>query len=126
MTLVKERESIKMEDVPATVALLDEDVKKEVKEVKDPYAPPDGGWGWVVMICAFICCLVLDGICYVFGVFLEPLIEDFQVDNATMSAVGSVLSGVIQLVGPFVALLVSIIIYTNIIMMIIMIMIMIL
>ena len=50
MTLVKERESIKMEDVPATVALLDEDVKKEVKEVKevkDPYAPPDGaGAGW--------------------------------------------------------------------------------
>ena len=59
------------------------------------------------MVCAFICCLVLDGICYVFGVFLEPLIEDFKVDNATMSAVGSVLSGVIQLVGPFVALLVN-------------------
>ena len=104
MTIVKEKEKIKMEDVPQTVALLDEDVKKDTK---DPYAPPDGGWGWVVMVCAFICCLVLDGICYVFGVFLEPLIEDFQVDNATMSAVGSVLSGVIQLVGPFVALLVN-------------------
>ena len=106
MTIVKEKEKIKMEDVPATTALLDQDdVKKDA--VKDPYAPPDGGWGWVVMVCAFICCLVLDGICYVFGVFLEPLIEDFQVDNATMSAVGSVLSGVIQLVGPFVALLVN-------------------
>jgi len=104
MTIVKEKEKIKMEDVPQTVALLDEDVKKDVK---DPYAPPDGGWGWVVMVCAFICCLVLDGICYVFGVFLEPLMEDFKVDNATMSAVGSVLSGVIQLVGPFVALLVN-------------------
>merc|ERR1711936_516899 len=84
------------------MALLDEDLSKSGK---DPYAPPDGGWGWVVMIAAFICCLVLDGIAYVFGVFLEPLMEDFQVDNATMSAVGSVLSGVIQLVGPFVALL---------------------
>merc|ERR1711936_1464054 len=87
------------------MALLDEDLSKSGK---DPYAPPDGGWGWVVMIAAFLCCLVLDGICYIFGVFLQPMMEDFQVDNATMSAVGSVLSGVIQLVGPFVALLVNV------------------
>merc|ERR1719225_51089 len=60
------------------------------------------------MIAAFLCCLVLDGICYIFGVFLEPMMEDFNVDNATMSAVGSVLSGVIQLVGPFAALLTNI------------------
>ena len=62
----------------------------------------------MVMICAFTCCLVLDGICYVFGVFMETMKQDFNVDNATMSAVGSVLSGVIQLVGPFAALLTNI------------------
>ena len=105
MTIIKEKEKEKFEGEAANMALLDEDLSKSGK---DPYAPPDGGWGWVVMIAAFICCLVLDGIAYVFGVFLEPLMEDFQVDNATMSAVGSVLSGVIQLVGPFVALLVNV------------------
>lgn len=103
MTLIKEKESLELEASNKT--LLDEDIKKPSK---DPYAAPDGGWGWIVMISAFICCLVLDGIAYVFGVFLEPLMEDFQVDNATISAVGSVLSGVIQLVGPFVALLVNV------------------
>jgi len=83
--------------------LLNEEEKKP-----DPYAPPDGGWGWVVMIASFLCCLVLDGIAYVFGVFLEPLKNYYDVDNATMSGVGSVLSGTIQLVAPFVALLVNV------------------
>merc|ERR1711976_729399 len=51
---------------------------------------------------------VLDGTCYVFGVFMKNMQDDLQVDNATMSTVGSVLSGTIQLVGPFVALLVNV------------------
>ena len=106
MTAMTEKESDKdkklLEVEGPTVTLLDEELKK------DPYAAPDGGWGWVVMISAFFCCLTLDGICYVFGVFLDPLKEDFDGDNATISAVGSVLGGVIQLVGPFVALLVNI------------------
>lgn len=73
----------------------------------DPYAAPDGGWGWLVMVASFICCLVLDGIAYVFGVFLKPMIAHYGVGKAEMSAVGSVLSGTIQLVGPFVALMVN-------------------
>ena len=104
MTLIKDKEKEKFEG-EVSKSLLEEELGPGKK---DPYAPPDGGWGWIVMLAAFTCCLVLDGIAYVFGVFLEPLKEDFQVDNATMSAVGSVLSGVIQLVGPFVALLVNV------------------
>ncbi|XP_023341712.1 monocarboxylate transporter 12 isoform X2 [Eurytemora carolleeae] len=73
----------------------------------DPYAPPDGGWGWVVMIASFICNLVLDGIAYTFGIFLIPLMEHFGVQKGPMSLVGSVLAGTIQLVGPFVAVLVN-------------------
>jgi len=74
---------------------------------KDPYAPPDGGWGWVVMIASFLCNLVLDGIAYTFGIFLQPLMLHFDVEKGPMSMVGSVLAGTIQLVGPFVALLVN-------------------
>jgi len=76
-------------------------------EKDDPYAPPDGGWGWVVMIASFLCNLVLDGIAYTFGIFLTPLMEDFGVQKGPMSMVGSVLAGTIQLVGPFVAILVN-------------------
>ena len=79
---------------------------KEVDE-KDPYAPPDGGWGWVVMIASFTCNLVLDGIGYVFGVFLQPMMIAFGVSEGPMATVGSILAGTIQLVGPFVAILVE-------------------
>merc|ERR1719334_879240 len=51
------------------------------------------------MIACFTCCLVLDGIAYVFGVFLDPMVKHYGVDNAQMATVGSVLSGTIQLVG---------------------------
>ena len=112
MTLIKEKGKEKIEEGEESSKVLLEEEFSKLEVDEDPYAPPDGGWGWVVMIAAFLCCLVLDGICYIFGVFLQPMMEDFNVDNATMSAVGSVLSGVIQLVGPFVALLVSIIVYT--------------
>ena len=108
MTLIKEKEKEKIAEGEESSKILLEEEFSKLEAEEDPYAPPDGGWGWVVMIAAFLCCLVLDGICYIFGVFLEPMMEDFKVDNATMSAVGSVLSGVIQLVGPFVALLVNV------------------
>ena len=108
MTLIKEKEKEKIAEGEESSKILLEEEFSKLEAEEDPYAPPDGGWGWVVMIAAFLCCLALDGICYIFGVFLEPMMEDFKVDNATMSAVGSVLSGVIQLVGPFVALLVNV------------------
>ena len=99
MTAVKESEREKCE----AAALLNKDGGEEARP--DPYAPPDGGWGWIVMVASFLCCLVLDGIAYVFGVFMGPMQEYYEVDYATMAGVGSVLSGTIQLVGPFVALL---------------------
>ena len=77
------------------------------KEAKDPYAPPDGGWGWVVMIASFLCNLVLDGIAYVFGIFLVPMMADYRVSEGPMATVGSILAGTIQLTGPFAAILVE-------------------
>jgi len=90
---------------PEIVPLTKDDV--EAKKKVDPYAPPDGGWGWVVMVASFLCNLVLDGIAYTFGIFLSPLMEDFNVEKGPMSMVGSVLAGTIQLVGPLVAILVN-------------------
>jgi len=85
----------------------DEEEEMEEKEEKDPYDPPDGGWGWLVVMGGFFCCLVLDGITYCFGIFLTPLMEHYNVGKGPMSAVGSILGGTIQLVGPFVAILVN-------------------
>ena len=27
-------------------------------------APPDGGWGWVIVFASFMCNLIIDGIAY--------------------------------------------------------------
>jgi len=69
--------------------------------------PPDGGWGWVVVLASFTCNLILDGIAYTFGVLLNPLVKDFHSDSATVSWVGSLLCGTYMLSGPLVGGLVN-------------------
>jgi len=69
--------------------------------------PPDGGWGWVVVLASFTCNLILDGIAYTFGVLLNPLVKDFDSDSATVSWVGSLLCGTYMLSGPLVGGLVN-------------------
>ena len=69
--------------------------------------PPDGGWGWVVVLASFTCNLILDGIAYTFGVLLEPLVKDFDSDKATVAWVGSLLCGTYMLSGPLVGGLVN-------------------
>jgi len=69
--------------------------------------PPDGGWGWVVVMAGFLCNMVLDGIGYSFGILLNPLMEHYGVGKGLMSLVGSILTGVILLTGPLASLLVN-------------------
>ena len=69
--------------------------------------PPDGGWGWVICFSCFMCNMILDGICYTFGVLLEPLVEAFGSNRSTISWVGSILAGVYLMSGPIVGGLVN-------------------
>lgn len=69
--------------------------------------PPDGGWGWVVVMAGFLCNMVLDGIGYSFGILLTPLMKHYGVGKGLMSLVGSILTGVILLTGPLASLLVN-------------------
>jgi len=81
--------------------------KHEKKSKKELVPPPDGGWGWVVVAASFLCNMILDGIGYSFGILLEPLMTHYGVGKGVMSMVGSVLAGVILLVGPIAATLVT-------------------
>jgi len=62
--------------------------------------PPDGGWGWVVVFASFNCNMVLDGIAYSFGILLNSISKHFGEGKGMISLVGSILAGVIMLVGP--------------------------
>ena len=59
------------------------------KPILEDNAPPDGGWGWVVVAASFFCLCVLDGVSYTFGMFLAPLMEDMECGRGGVSAAGS-------------------------------------
>ncbi|CAH1140241.1 unnamed protein product [Phyllotreta striolata] len=65
--------------------------------------PPDGGYGWVVVFASFICNMMIDGISYCAGIFLESLKDYYHEEEAKVSWVGSILTGVTMCLGPVVS-----------------------
>lgn len=63
--------------------------------------PPDGGWGWMVVIASFMCNLIVDGIIFSFGTFLDSIAAEYGVTKADVTLVGSLMSGFYLMVGPF-------------------------
>ncbi|CAG7827516.1 unnamed protein product [Allacma fusca] len=82
----------------------DDELLYDMMETGVP-APPDGGWGWVIVFASFMCNLIVDGIAYSFGVFLATFAESFGEEKGNVAWVGSLLSGVYLLVGPVVSAL---------------------
>ena len=54
-----------------------------------------------------MCNLILDGLCYTFGVMLEPLVKAFDANRSDVALVGSLLAGVYLMSGPIVGGLVN-------------------
>ncbi|XP_060073573.1 monocarboxylate transporter 14-like [Ylistrum balloti] len=65
--------------------------------------PPDGGWGWVIVLASFMCNVIVDGIGYAYGVLLPEFAEFFNAPRSKVSLVGSLLCGVYLLAGPIVS-----------------------
>jgi len=100
---MKTEKSAEQKEVAEKDALVSSDTERE-----DGLAtPPDGGWGWVVVAASFLCNMVLDGIAYSYGILLNPLMKHYGEGKGLMSLVGSVLAGVIMLVGPIASALVN-------------------
>lgn len=85
----------------------------EMKEIKNgeivddepekPHVvPPDGGWGWVVMIASFFCNIIVDGIIFSFGLVVTDLARSFDVPVSVVSWVASLLAGFYLIAGAFV------------------------
>uniref|UniRef100_A0A1I7WPK2 MFS domain-containing protein n=1 Tax=Heterorhabditis bacteriophora TaxID=37862 RepID=A0A1I7WPK2_HETBA len=62
--------------------------------------PPDGGWGWIVVLGSFFIHVFADGFVYSFGVLVEVLMEEFGSDNATCAMIISLLTGLTLGSGP--------------------------
>lgn len=62
--------------------------------------PPDGGWGWFVVLGAFTVSLFCDGFSYCFGVLYSELLLHFGETRSKTSMVGSIFFGVAMMLGP--------------------------
>ncbi|XP_053693164.1 monocarboxylate transporter 2 isoform X2 [Sabethes cyaneus] len=74
-------------------------------EYHDMPPPPDGGYGWVIVFASFMCNMIVDGIAYTFGVFLNDFVQYFGEGKGTVAWVGSLLSGMYLSAGPVVSAL---------------------
>lgn len=61
--------------------------------------PPDGGWGWVVVLASFLSNLVADGLVYTFGLFLDDISVAFDVSVGRVTMVGSIMTFFYYFVG---------------------------
>ncbi|XP_067933073.1 monocarboxylate transporter 14-like [Watersipora subatra] len=95
----------KVADEPDTE--IPEDLEVEVHWEDYIPEPPDGGWGWVIMIASFFNNFLVDGIAYCFGVFLAEYVEYFNTSVGNVSLSSSLLCGFYLFVGPVVAAFVN-------------------
>ncbi|CAM4549110.1 unnamed protein product [Caretta caretta] len=70
------------------------------KESSFFYPPPDGGWGWVVVLAACTHALLVSGFHNAFGVYMISLLETFQSSRSRTAWIGSVSYGFIMIFGP--------------------------
>ncbi|RUS77593.1 hypothetical protein EGW08_014651, partial [Elysia chlorotica] len=61
---------------------------------------PDGGWGYVVVLSAFILSVIVDGLSYSFGVMLADLEGAFQAPKSQVVLANSMQVGAYMLIGP--------------------------
>lgn len=79
----------------------------EVEELEDDALPdpPDGGWGWMVVIGSFMIHVIADGIVYSFGIFYMEFLDYYKGGKGETAWVGSLVPGVTLTVGPLASIL---------------------
>lgn len=75
------------------------DEDEEDIPVTRPPSPPDGGWGWWVVLASFLCNMIVDGVCFSFGVVTKEYQAVFKASHSDVGWVGSSLAGCYLLVG---------------------------
>lgn len=78
---------------------LEED-EEEVQVPRHP-TPPDGGWGWWVVLASFTCNVIVDGVCMSYGVVAMEYEKVFNAPHSLVWWVGSSLAGCYLLVGEY-------------------------
>ncbi len=56
--------------------------------------PPDGGWGWMVVLGSFLIHVIADGVAYSFGIFYIEFLEHFRAGRGPTGWIGSLMVGI--------------------------------
>ncbi|CAN7998519.1 unnamed protein product [Ixodes pacificus] len=62
--------------------------------------PPDGGWGWVVVLSSFMIHVIADGVTYTFGIFYLEFLKYFQESKGKTAWIASIMVGTTFCIGP--------------------------
>lgn len=63
-------------------------------------APPDGGWGWMVVFSSFMIHVIADGVTYTFGIFYGEFLKYFGESQGATSWIASIMVGTTFCIGP--------------------------
>ncbi|CEF60281.1 Major facilitator superfamily and Major facilitator superfamily domain, general substrate transporter and Major facilitator superfamily domain-containing protein [Strongyloides ratti] len=81
--------------------LKDNQLIEEELENEGILKPPDGGYGWVVVLGAFFANIIVDGVGFTIGDLLIPKwLEEFETSQSSAALVTSILQGTYLLIGP--------------------------
>lgn len=78
-----------------------EDGRRNSGQREEFVKPPDGGWGWMVVLSSFLIHVIADGIVYSFGIFYIEFLDYFKAGKGETAWVGSLVPGVTLCVGKY-------------------------
>uniref|UniRef100_A0A182MDK5 Major facilitator superfamily (MFS) profile domain-containing protein n=1 Tax=Anopheles culicifacies TaxID=139723 RepID=A0A182MDK5_9DIPT len=87
---------------------IDSDIEQSTAEVDNGLpTPPDGGWGWMVVLASFSIHIITDGLTYSFGIFYSEFLTYFNEGKGYTAWIASILVGVTLCSGPISSSLVN-------------------
>lgn len=80
---------------------------KQIRVSAQITVPPDGGWGWVVVIASFFISAISDGVIVTFGCIYSKILQDLDLSPSLVSLVNSVTVACSFCFGPVVSALIN-------------------
>ncbi|KAH1022673.1 hypothetical protein HUJ04_012042 [Dendroctonus ponderosae] len=76
--------------------------RSALAELAEPLVsvPPDGGWGWAVMVAVTFVMFCVDGLGYCFSIFFEEMMRDFHCELTDIALLSALSGGFYYLFGP--------------------------